>query len=176
MFSCLAKIRFAHQVEILFYKFHKFQSNLLVYKIELLFLSLAKPSGNCSKWNNDDSIKTGPFQGKIIFILILAKMFRHQFYLRFLFLTGIFFLHFRYSRGIARLPRDKFHAKSHTKYNDVSEDLVVRKPNILDLQPISRDTRDNVSHPRWLVPTIVLIKYSFVLYHQHGRRASQELE
>ena len=57
MFSCLAKIRFAHQVKILFYKF---QSNLLVNKIELLFLSLAKPSGNCSKWNNDD---TGPFQG-----------------------------------------------------------------------------------------------------------------
>ena len=42
----------------------------------------------------------------------------------------------------------------------------------LDLQP--RDTRDNVSHPRWLVPTIELIKYSFVLHHQHGRRASQE--
>ena len=46
---------------------------------------------------------------------------------------------------------------------------------ILDLQPISRDTRDNVSHPRWLVPTIELITYSFVLHHQHGRRASQEL-
>ena len=99
MFSCLAKIRFAHQVEILFYKFHKFQSKLQVYKIELVFLSLAKPSGNCSKWNNDDLIKTGPFQGKIIFILILAhlppqliqaKMFRHQFCLRFLFLTGTF--------------------------------------------------------------------------------------
>ena len=83
MFSCLAKIWFAHQVEILF---HKFQSNLLVYKIELLFLSLAKPSGKCSKWNNDDLIETEPFQGKIIFILILGrlppqliqtKMFRH---------------------------------------------------------------------------------------------------
>ena len=99
MFSCLAKVRFAHQIEILFYKFHKFLSNLLVYKIELLFLSLARPSGNCSKWNNDDLIKTGPFQGKIIFILILgylppqliqAEMFRHQFCLRFLFLTAIF--------------------------------------------------------------------------------------
>ena len=99
MCSCLAKIRFAHTVEILFYKFHKFQSNVLVYKIELLFLSLGKPSGNCSKWNNDELIKTEPFQGKILFILILghlppqliqAKMFRHQFYLRFLFLTGIF--------------------------------------------------------------------------------------
>ena len=28
--------------------------------------------------------------------------------------------------------------------------------------------------PRWLVPTIELIKYYFVLHHQHGRRASQE--
>ena len=139
MFSCSAKIWFAHQLEILFYKFHKFQSNVLVYKIEFPFLSLAKPSGDCSKWNNDDLIKTGPFQGKIIFILILghlppqliqAKMFRHQFCLRFIFLTGIFFLHFRYSRGIARLPRDKFDARSHTKYYDVQEDLVVRKPNI----------------------------------------------
>ena len=74
MFSCLAKIRFAHQVEILFYKFYKFQSNVLVYQIELLFLSLAKPSGNCSKWNNDDLIKTGPFQGKIISILILGHL------------------------------------------------------------------------------------------------------
>ena len=99
MFSCLAKIRFALQVEILFYKFHEFQSNLLVYKIELLFFSLAKPSENCSKWNNNDLIKTGISQGKIIFILILghlppqlfqAKMFRHQFCLRFLFLTGTF--------------------------------------------------------------------------------------
>ena len=96
MFSCLAKIRFAHQVKILFYKF---QSNVLVYKTELQFLSLAKLSGNCPKWNNDDLIKTGPFQGKIIFIitldhlpsqLIQAKMFRHQFCLRLLFLTGIF--------------------------------------------------------------------------------------
>ena len=69
MFSCLAKILFAHQVEILFYKFHKFLSNVLVYKTELLFLSLAKPSGNSSKWNNDDLIKTGPFQGKIILFL-----------------------------------------------------------------------------------------------------------
>ena len=57
---------------MLFYKLHKFQSSVLVYKIELLFLSLAKPSGNCSKWNNDDLNKTGPFQGKIIFISILG--------------------------------------------------------------------------------------------------------
>ena len=86
MFSCLAKIRFAYQVKILFDKFHKFQANVLVYKIELQFLSPAKPPGNCPKWNNDDLIKTGPFQGKIIFILILghlhpqliqAKMFRY---------------------------------------------------------------------------------------------------
>ena len=63
MFSCLAKIRFANEVENFIYKF---QSNVLVYKIELLFLPLAKPSGNCSKWNNDDLIKTGPYQGKLI--------------------------------------------------------------------------------------------------------------
>ena len=43
---------------------------------------------------------------------------------------------------------------------------------ILDLQPIS----DNASRPRWLVPTIELIKYSFVLHHQHGRHASQEYQ
>ena len=74
MFSCLAKIRFAHQVEILFYKFHKFQSNVLVYKTELLFFSLAEPSGNSSKWNNDGLITAGPFQGKINFILILDHL------------------------------------------------------------------------------------------------------
>lgn len=45
---------------------------------------------------------------------------------------------------------------------------------ILDLQPIFRDTPDNVAHQRRLVPTITLIKYSFVPYHQHGRIASQE--
>ena len=45
---------------------------------------------------------------------------------------------------------------------------------ILDLQPISRDTLHIASCPRWLVPTIELIKYSFVLHHQNGRRASQE--
>ena len=71
MFCCLAKIRFAHQVEILFYKFYKFQSNVLVYQIEVLFVSLAKPSGNCSKW---DLIKTVTFQGKIICILILRHL------------------------------------------------------------------------------------------------------
>ena len=42
---------------------------------------------------------------------------------------------------------------------------------ILDLQLISRDTRDNVSHPRWLVPTIELIKYSFVLCLSQKRLA-----
>ena len=47
--------------------------------------------------------------------------------------------------------------------------------SILDLQPISRDSRSDVFRPRWLVPTIELVKYSFVLHHQHGRRASQEL-
>ena len=45
---------------------------------------------------------------------------------------------------------------------------------ILDLQPISWDKPDNVFRPRWLAPTIELIKYSFVLHHQHGRRVSQE--
>ena len=96
MLFCLVKIRFAHQVDILFYKF---QSNVLIYNIELLFLSLAKLSGNCSKSNNDDLIKTGPFQAKIILILILghlppqliqAEIVRHQFCMTFLFLTGIF--------------------------------------------------------------------------------------
>ena len=47
--------------------------------------------------------------------------------------------------------------------------------DIPDLQPIYWDTPDNCSRPRWLVPTIKLIKYSFVLHHQHGRPASQEL-
>ena len=45
---------------------------------------------------------------------------------------------------------------------------------ILDLQPISWDKPD-ILRPRWLVPTIELIKYSFVLHHQHDRHASQEL-
>ena len=45
---------------------------------------------------------------------------------------------------------------------------------ILDLQPISWDKPDNVFRPRWLTPTIELIKYSFVLHHQHGRPVSQE--
>ena len=46
--------------------------------------------------------------------------------------------------------------------------------NILDLQPISRESPDNAARPLRLVPTIELIKYSFVPHHQHGRRASQE--
>ena len=41
---------------------------------------------------------------------------------------------------------------------------------ILGLQSISRDAKDNVSHPRRLDPTMELITYSFVLYLQHGRR------
>ena len=45
---------------------------------------------------------------------------------------------------------------------------------ILDLQPIPRESLDNVARPLRLVPTIELIKYSFVPHHQHGRRASQE--
>ena len=48
------------------------------------------------------------------------------------------------------------------------------KLKILDLQPISWNTPDNISRPRWFVPTIELIKYSFVLHHQHGRPAIQE--
>ncbi len=47
--------------------------------------------------------------------------------------------------------------------------------DILDLQQISWDKSDNVFRPRWLMPAIELIKYSFVLHHQHGQRASQEL-
>ena len=40
---------------------------------------------------------------------------------------------------------------------------------ILGLQSISRDVAHNASHPRGLDPTMELIKYSFVLYLQHGR-------
>ena len=40
---------------------------------------------------------------------------------------------------------------------------------ILGLQSVSRDVADNVSHPRRLDPTMELIRYSFVLYLQHGR-------
>ena len=47
---------------------------------------------------------------------------------------------------------------------------------ILDLQPISRELLDNVARPPRLMPTIDLIKYSFVSHHQHGRRASQEFQ
>ena len=45
---------------------------------------------------------------------------------------------------------------------------------ILDLQPISRELLDNVARPLRLMPTIELIKYSFVPHHQHDRCASQE--
>ena len=41
---------------------------------------------------------------------------------------------------------------------------------ILDLQSISRDAVDNVSHSRRLDPTMELMTYSFELYLQHGRR------
>ena len=44
----------------------------------------------------------------------------------------------------------------------------------LDLQPFSWDLQNNVARPRLLVPTITLIKYSFVSHHQHGWIASQE--
>ena len=46
---------------------------------------------------------------------------------------------------------------------------------ILYLQPISRESPDNAARPLRLVPTIELVKYTFVPHHQHGRRASQEL-
>ena len=36
---------------------------------------------------------------------------------------------------------------------------------ILDLQPISRELLDNVARPLRLMPTIELIKYSFVPHH-----------
>ena len=43
------------------------------------------------------------------------------------------------------------------------------------LQPISQELLDNVARTlRRLMPTIELIKYSFVAHHQHGRRVSQE--
>ena len=67
MFSCLRKFGLLTRSKFYFINFINFsQMYCMVYKIELLFLSLAKPSGKCSKWNNDDLIKTGPFQGKII--------------------------------------------------------------------------------------------------------------
>ena len=40
---------------------------------------------------------------------------------------------------------------------------------IRGLQSIPRDVAHNASHPRRLDPTVELIKYSFVLYLQHGR-------
>ena len=43
----------------------------------------------------------------------------------------------------------------------------------LGLQSISRDVAHNASHPRRLDPTMELIKYSFVLYLQHGRHDVQ---
>ena len=43
------------------------------------------------------------------------------------------------------------------------------KASILGLQSISRDVAHNARHPRRLDPTMELIKYSFVLYLQHGR-------
>ena len=52
--------------------------------------------------------------------------------------------------------------------------LLVLYKCILDLQPISRELLNNVARPLRLMPTIKLIKYSFVPHHQHGRRASQE--
>ena len=45
-----------------------------------------------------------------------------------------------------------------------------------EMQPIFGDTPDSIAHPLWLVPTIEMIKYSFVLYHQDGRRTSQEYQ
>ena len=53
------------------------------------------------------------------------------------------------------------------------------KPTILHLQPISRELLDNVARPLRLMPTYnridKIFRYSFVPYHPHGRRASQEL-
>ena len=46
---------------------------------------------------------------------------------------------------------------------------------IFDLQPISQNTPDNVVCPHWLVPTIEMIKYSFVRNHQLGQCVSQAL-
>ena len=49
-----------------------------------------------------------------------------------------------------------------------------RKLTIFDLQPISRESPDNVARPLHLVPTIELIKHSFVPHHQHDQCTSQE--
>ena len=45
----------------------------------------------------------------------------------------------------------------------------IRQDPILGSQSIFRDVAHNASHPRRLDPTMELIKYSFVLYLQHGR-------
>ena len=42
-------------------------------------------------------------------------------------------------------------------------------PHILGLQSISRVAAHNASHPRRVDLTMELMKYSFVLYLQHGR-------
>ena len=44
--------------------------------------------------------------------------------------------------------------------------------DILGLQSISRVVAHNASHTRRLDPTMELMKYSFVLYLQHGRHES----
>ena len=49
-------------------------------------------------------------------------------------------------------------------------------PYVLDLQPISWESPVNVARPLRLMSTIELIKYSFVPHHQHGQRASRELQ
>ena len=62
--------------------------------------------------------------------------------------------------------RGAYRSKALQKFNYV---LFSQNYTILNLQSVSRDVADNVSHPRRLDPTLELIKYSFVLYLQHGR-------
>ena len=44
---------------------------------------------------------------------------------------------------------------------------------VLDLQPISWESPEDVACPIWLMP-IKLLKYYFVPHHQHGQRENQE--
>ena len=66
---------------------------------------------------------------------------------------------------MARARGPKMHQRSYQVIHSLGDKLCA---DILDLQPIVWDTPENASRPRLLVPTIELIKYSFVLHHQNG--------
>ena len=66
----------------------------------------------------------------------------------------------------------KMHQRSYQVIHSLDDNLCT---DILDLQLIVWDTPENSSRPHWLVPTIELIKYSFVVHYQYGGPKSQEL-